>query len=57
MTEVFSVILEDNVRSQAVARRLGFELFETRVTAHFPTAPHGIWRLPRQRVDTQRVDT
>jgi len=57
VTEVFSVILEDNVRSQAVARRLGFELFETRVTAHFPTAPHGIWRLPRQRVDTQRVDT
>jgi RimJ/RimL family protein N-acetyltransferase len=44
---VWSLILEENTRSQAVARRLGFELFDTRVTAHFPSAPHGFWRLRR----------
>ncbi len=44
---VFSVILPENVRSQAVAKRLGYELFETRVVSHFPDGPHGIWRLPR----------
>jgi RimJ/RimL family protein N-acetyltransferase len=47
VNEVFSLILEDNARSQAVARRLGFELFDTRFTLHFPSAPHGIWRLER----------
>jgi RimJ/RimL family protein N-acetyltransferase len=49
---VFSVILPENTASQAVARRLGFELAETRVISHFPSAPHGIWRLSRQRVET-----
>jgi RimJ/RimL family protein N-acetyltransferase len=39
------VILPENVRSQAVAERLGFSLFEERVLSHFPSAPHGIWRL------------
>ena len=47
VNEVFSLILEENERSQAVARRLGFELFEMRFTSHFPSAPHGIWRLAR----------
>jgi RimJ/RimL family protein N-acetyltransferase len=44
---LYSVILPENERSQAVARRLGFELFELRITSHFPESPHGIWRLPR----------
>ena len=49
---VFSVILPENAASEAVARRLGFELFEMRVTSHFPSSPHGIWRLARQRAET-----
>jgi len=44
---IYSVILPENRRSQAVAQRLGFTLFETRVISHFPTAPHDIWRLAR----------
>jgi RimJ/RimL family protein N-acetyltransferase len=47
VNEVWSLILEDNTRSQAVARRLGFELFDTRITSHFPSAAHGFWRLAR----------
>jgi RimJ/RimL family protein N-acetyltransferase len=45
---LYSVILPDNTRSAAVARRLGFTLFETRVLSHFPSAPHDIWRRPRR---------
>ena len=39
------MILPENARSQAVAQRLGFTLFEMRVTSHYPESPHGIWRL------------
>lgn len=45
--ELVSVILPENVPSQAVARRLGFTLREERVISHFPSSPHGIWTLPR----------
>jgi [ribosomal protein S5]-alanine N-acetyltransferase len=46
---VVSVILPENQRSQAVARRLGFELVEERPLSHFPARAHGIWRLDRRR--------
>ena len=42
-----SVILPGNVRSEAVARRLGFHPGEERVLPHFPSAAHRIWRLER----------
>jgi RimJ/RimL family protein N-acetyltransferase len=44
---LYSVILPENTRSQGVAKRLGFTLFEMRITSHFPESPHGIWRLER----------
>jgi len=44
---LFSVILPENARSQAVARRLGFTPGEERVLPHFPSAAHCIWRLDR----------
>jgi RimJ/RimL family protein N-acetyltransferase len=44
---VCSVILPENSRSIAVARRLGFRLGEERVLSHFPSMPHGIWWLAR----------
>ena len=44
---LFSVILPENTRSQAVARRLGFELVEERTLSHFAAMAHGIWRLRR----------
>ncbi len=46
---LYSVILPENERSQAVARRLGFELFELRITSHFPefTARHLAFASPR----------
>ena len=47
--QVFSLILPENVRSAAVARRIGFTLFETRVVSHFPSAPTNIWRLENPR--------
>ncbi len=47
--EVFSVILPDNLRSQAVARRLGLTLVEERVLSSYPDEAHGIWRLGRDR--------
>ena len=40
---LYSCILPDNLASQAVARRLGFELQEERVMAWYPDAPHGLW--------------
>lgn len=48
LERVCSVILPENVRSVAVARRLGFELREQRVLSHFPAMPHGIWWLSRE---------
>jgi len=45
--EAFSVILPENVASQAVARRLGLSLVEERVLSSYPAAPHGIWRIDR----------
>ncbi|MEQ8839961.1 MAG: GNAT family N-acetyltransferase [Acidimicrobiales bacterium] len=44
---LYSVILPTNRPSQAVAKRLGFTLLEERTLAFFPSAPHGIWVLPR----------
>jgi RimJ/RimL family protein N-acetyltransferase len=44
-TAVCSVILPENVRSIAVAQRLGFQLSEERVLSNFPAMPHGIWWL------------
>lgn len=46
--EVFSVILPENVRSAAVATRLGFTVAESRVLPNFPESPHDIWRLTRE---------
>ncbi len=47
LAEVFSTILPDNTRSQAVAARLGLTLVEERVLSNFPSEPHGIWRIRR----------
>ena len=46
---LYSVILPENTASQAVARRLGFTLWEQRAFSHFPEMEHGIWRLQRTR--------
>jgi len=46
--EVWSVILPDNHRSQAVATRLGLTLVEERVLSTFPSEPHGLWRIRRE---------
>ena len=48
-TELHSMILTANVRSQAVAARLGFELAKTRTYKWFPAAPHGRRHLSRER--------
>ena len=44
---IYSCILEDNVASQSVARRLGLSFWELRQLKFFPDAPHMIWRLQR----------
>lgn len=44
---LYCVVLPENTRSQAVARRLGFERFDQRVLPWFPSQPHEIWRLDR----------
>jgi RimJ/RimL family protein N-acetyltransferase len=49
LSEVFSVILPENIRSEAVARRLGLSLVDQRVLSSFPSEPHGIWRIGRQQ--------
>jgi ribosomal-protein-alanine N-acetyltransferase len=43
--EAFSLILPENQRSQAVAKRLGLALMEERLLSNYPAAPHGIWRI------------
>jgi len=48
LDELVSVILHENARSQAVARRLGFTPAEEQVLAHFPSMPHVVWRLRRE---------
>lgn len=45
--ELFSVILADNTRSQAVARRLGMTFTGEQELPDFPGGPPGIWRLGR----------
>jgi len=45
---LFSVILPENTRSQAVARRLGYRPGEERRLSHFPDLPHVVWRLERE---------
>ena len=47
--EVVSVILPDNHRSQAVARRLGLALIEDRVLSTYPAEPLGIWHVWRRQ--------
>lgn len=47
--EVFSVILPDNHRSQAVAGRVGLTLIEDRVLSTSPAEPHGIWQVGRRQ--------
>ena len=47
LDRVVSVILPENDRSMAVARRLGFHLVAERVLPHFPAKAHGIWALER----------
>lgn len=48
LAEVWSVILPDNTRSQAVAARLGLTLIEERVLSSFPAEPQGLWRVRRE---------
>jgi RimJ/RimL family protein N-acetyltransferase len=45
--ELFSVILPENIRSQAVAQRLGLTLVDERALSSYPAEAHGIWRLSR----------
>ncbi|MAT63125.1 MAG: GNAT family N-acetyltransferase [Dehalococcoidia bacterium] len=45
--KLFSCILAENHRSQAVAKRLGFEFMEERILEFFPKLPHQIWKLNR----------
>ena len=49
--ELFSTILMDNYRSQAVAKRLGFTLKKTQHLSHYPKEPHGIWILEREEYE------
>jgi len=44
-----SLILAENTRSQAVARRLGFRPGPERSLSFFPSIPHVIWHLERDR--------
>ena len=49
VTELHSMIHVENPASEAVARRLGFQLLETRVFAWFPAIAHGRWMLTREQ--------
>lgn len=44
---LFSLILRENTRSQAVARRLGYEPGPARTMSFYPASPHVQWRLDR----------
>lgn len=44
---LFSLILRENTRSQAVARRLGYEPGLERTMSFYPTSPHVLWALDR----------
>jgi RimJ/RimL family protein N-acetyltransferase len=55
VSEAFSVILPENHRSQAVARRLGLTLIEERSLSSFPDAPHGIWRVGRAQWEASPI--
>lgn len=44
---LYSVILPENARSGAVARRLGFTPWEERLLPHFPSSAHMVWRQGR----------
>jgi ribosomal-protein-alanine N-acetyltransferase len=46
---LFSLILPENTRSQAVARRLGYEPGIERTMSFYPDSPHVLWRLDRSR--------
>jgi RimJ/RimL family protein N-acetyltransferase len=46
---LYSVILPTNTRSQAVARRLGYEPGVERTLSFYPASPHVVWELPRAR--------
>ena len=46
---LFSLILPENARSQAVARRLGSEPGVERTLSYYPASPHVVWRLDRAR--------
>ena len=43
------MILPENTRSEAVARRLGYEPGGERTLSFFPASPHVVWRLDRAR--------
>ena len=47
LERIYSCILPENLKSQAVAQRLGMELLEERTMAYFPSSPHGIWSKAR----------
>ena len=46
---LYSVILPENTRSQAVARRLGYEPGVERTMSFSPASPHVVWQLDRAR--------
>jgi RimJ/RimL family protein N-acetyltransferase len=50
---LFSLILPENTRSQAVARRLGHEPGIERTLSYYPASPHGVWRLDRARWESR----
>lgn len=53
--EVWSFILPENDRSQAVATRLGLAFVELRTLYFFPSQPHGIWRISASQWHARRA--
>jgi ribosomal-protein-alanine N-acetyltransferase len=49
---LFSLILPENIRSQAVARRLGLQPGIERTMSFYPDSPHVVWHLDRSRWGT-----